>query len=143
GLNSPFNPFLQEAIQAATRPVLDRFNEVTLPGVVSQFKRAGQTVRSSPNQPGSSQFLNQVRLADKDLATTVGDIASRISFENFNQERTRQEAGVRTAEDINTQDITNSIQGLQASALPRLIDDLGIQRGTAEFNRRISTLLQA
>ncbi len=143
GGNLQGNPFLQQAIQAATRPVIDRFTDVTLPGVVGQFKNAGQTIRSNPNQPGSSQFLNQVRLADRDLSRTVGDIASKISFENFQQERQRQEAGIRTAEDISTQDIDNAIKNLQAQALPRFIEDLGIQRGIAEFDKQIARLLQS
>ncbi len=144
-LSPDSNPFLQDAIQAATRPVVERFNEVTLPGVISQFKRAGQTLRSNPDnfdRPGSSAFLNQVRLADKDIASQIGDIATNISFQNFNNERARQLQATESAERITTQDIDNTIKTLQANELPRLIDQLGIDKGLAEFNRRAQLLLQ-
>lgn len=143
GGNLNGNPFLDDAIASATRPVIERFNDVQLPGIISQFKNAGQTLRNNPNTVGSSAFLNQARLADRDLANTVGDIATRISFENFNQERGRQEAAINTAENIKTTDIDNAVKNLQAQQLPRLIDELGIDRGIQEFNTRISNLLSA
>lgn len=136
------NPFLEGAINAATRPVIDRFNEVTLPGVISQFKNAGQTIRNDPNRVGSSAFLNQVRLADKDLINAVGDISSNLSFQNFNQERSRQAQAGLAAEEITSRELDNAVKSLQSLQLPRLIEQLGVDRGLEEFRRRTESLLQ-
>lgn len=141
-LSPDSNPFLQDVISSAIRRI-NEGNAANNSAVIGQFKRAGGTLRSDPNRVGSSAFLNQARLGERDRLNAIGDITSSILGQNFQAERARQEAAIGQAENISTQDINNAIQGLQASALPRLIEDLGIQRGIEEFNQRIARLLEA
>lgn len=138
----PNNPILQRAIEAAIRPINQR-NEENQAALIGQFKRAGATLRTDPNRVGSSAFLNQARLLERDRINTIGDVGARIQLANLQAGRAEQERAVEGAERISTQDINSAIQKLQAVALPRLIKDLGIQRGLAEFNDRIQRLLNA
>ncbi len=135
------NPFLQSTLDTATRRINEQ-NQTNNSALIGQFKRAGATLRSDPNRVGSSAFLNQARLGERDRLNAIGDVTGNILSQNFQQERNRQQQGIQQAEQISTQDIGNAIEGLKATALPRLIEDLGIQRGIAEFNERISRLLQ-
>ena len=40
-------------------------------------------------------------------------------------------------------DLNNLVTGLRAVALPRLIEQMGLDRGREDFNRRVDTLLRA
>jgi hypothetical protein len=42
---------------------------------------------------------------------------------------------------LGQQEVQTTVTNLQAQALPRLIEDLGIERGLAEFQRKTSELL--
>ena len=133
------NPFLQSAIEAATRPAISAFNENVLPALRVGFTQAGQQVQDS----GSSPFVREVRRAGTDLTNTVGDIASKLSFGSFESERARQQEALGIANEFRGTEIGNQIQALQAQALPRLIEQLGLDRGLAEFRRRIDVVVQA
>ena len=45
--------------------------------------------------------------------------------------------------ELSSAEVNNTVQKLQAAALPRLIEQFGINQGVTEFNRRIDILLQA
>lgn len=141
-LDPASNPFLQSTLDTATRRINER-NQLQNQALIGQFKRAGQTLRTDPDRVGSSAFLNQARLSERDRLNAIGDVTGNILSQNFQNERNRQQQAVGQAEQITSQDINNAIQGLQATALPRLIEDLGVQRGIQEFNERIARLLQA
>lgn len=136
------NPFLQSTLDTATRRINEQ-NQLQNSALIGQFKRAGQTLRSDPDRVGSSAFLNQARLAERDRLNAIGDVTGNILNQNFQNERNRQQQAVGLAENITSQDINNTIEGLRATALPRLVQDLGVQRGIQEFNERIQRLLQA
>lgn len=46
-----------------------------------------------------------------------------------------------TGSQTNAQDVNTLVNNLQAQALPRLIDDLGVERGMDAFNQRVNSLL--
>ena len=138
-LDPASNPFLQATINAATRPLLEQFQDVTLPRLQGDFTAAGQRT-----QPGSSSaFDRAAALAQRGLASAVGEVASGIAGQNFQQERGRQQEAVTQATQISQQDIQNTIEGLRAAALPRLIEQFGVDQGLAQFNERLQTILQA
>lgn len=133
--NQGSNPFLEAAIQSAQRPTLQGLEETlsrTLPG---RFTQGGHFVQPQ----GSSPFDRAAALATGNAASALGDIASNISFGGYEAERGRQQQAIQ----LSQQDIQTSIQNLNAQALPRLIQDLGIERGMSEYQSRIQAVLQA
>lgn len=128
------NPFLQAAIEAAQRPTLQGLEETlgrTLPG---RFTLSGQ--QTQPR--GSSAFDRAAALATGQTATALGDIASQISFGAYEGERGRQQEAVG----LSQAQVDTTVKQLQAAALPRLIQDLGVERGLAEFQNRTEQLLK-
>lgn len=129
------NPFLQAAIEAAQRPTFQGLEEVlsrTLPG---RFTQGGQFVQPQ----GSSAFDRAAAIASRGASQAAADIATNLSFGVHEAERGRQQEAIG----LSQAEVETSIQNLQAQALPRLIQDLGIERGMAEFQSRIQAILQA
>jgi hypothetical protein len=133
-LDPASNPFLQATINAATRPLFEQFQDVTLP-----FTAAGQRI----GPQGSSAFDRAAAIAQRGLASAVGDVATNIAGQNFQAERGRQQEGIGLGRQLTAQDIQSTISALQAVALPRLIDQFGIDKAGEEFNNRINVVLQA
>lgn len=79
-LSPDTNPFLQATIEAATRPIIEAFQENTLPRLRASFTDAGQFIQPQ----GSSPFDLAVARASSGLANAVGDTSAEISFANFN-----------------------------------------------------------
>ena len=129
------NPFLQAAIEAAQRPTLDALVQTlsrTLPG---RFTQAGQFVQPK----GSSAFDTAAAYASSGADKALADIASNMSFGAYESERGRQTQAIQ----LGQSEVDTTVKMLQASALPRLIQDLGIERGLKEFDTRIAFLLEA
>lgn len=138
-LSPQSNPYLQATIEAAQRPALAAFQEVTMPNIRAQFTNAGQQLQGQ----GSSPFMETQRQAERDLMNSLSDISTNIAGQNFQAERSRQQEAAALAPQVQRQEVDQLVAGLQAQALPMLIEDLGIERGIAEFNQRINTLLAA
>ena len=129
------NPLIEEAIRVAQRPTLEGLQEVlgrTLPG---RFALGGQQT----NQGESSAFDRAAAIATRGVSQSLADIATTISFNAQETERARQQG----AATIGQQEVETGIAALQASALPRLIDQLGITEGTKQFQLRIDAVLKA
>jgi len=128
------NPHLQSAIESAQRPTLQAYEELlgrVLPG---QFTQAGQMT-----QPGqSSPFTRAAAIQSRGLADSLGDIATKISFGAYESERERQQGAVQ----LGQQEVQTTLQNLQAQALPRMIEQMGIEGGLKEFQRRNEQLMQ-
>jgi len=203
-LDPASNPFLASAIEAATRPVMEAYQDVTLPHLRDQFTLAGQAVQPNSSSPFEAQTLMYGRRAAQD----VGDISSRIAaanyeaerqrqlqaaglvssaqsdafqdermrqlqaaglvsgqqFEAYEAERQRQMAAAGLISDtqgrsfeserdrqmqaaaqvpaLTESDIRQSVTALQAAGLPRLIEQMGLDQGNAEFQRRMQMLMQ-
>jgi hypothetical protein len=138
-LDPASNPFLQATINAATRPLFEQFQDVTLPRLQSQFTAAGQRI----GPQGSSAFDRAAAIAQRGLASAVGDVATNIAGQNFQAERGRQQEGIGLGRQLTAQDIQSTISALQAVALPRLIDQFGIDKAGEDSNNRINVVLQA
>lgn len=138
-LSPDSNPFLQATIEAAQRPLVQQFQEQTIPQLRSQFTAAGQMIQPG----GSSPFDMAAARAQGGLSDALGDVSTNIAGQNFQAERGRQQQAVTQAMQVQQSDLDNLIRGLQASALPRSINQLGIDKGVQSFDKQISTLLQA
>lgn len=146
-LNS--NPNLDAAIRAAQRPTLEGLADTVgraLPGrftQAGQFTQANNAIDANGNIApgggggGSSAFDRAAAVATRGAANAVGDIATKMSFGNYENERNTQNqiAG------LNQQEVQTTIAGLQAQALPRMIQEMGIQRGIQLFQTNIQAVL--
>ena len=132
------NPFLDQAIRAAQRPVIEAFEQTTLPRLRTGFTRAGQLIQPESSSP----FDEAVAIASNALLNNLSDISTNISFGSFEAERARQQEAQLGIPAFESGAVQSLVQGLQAQALPRLIEDVGIERGIAQFNQMVNTLLQ-
>lgn len=138
-LSPQSNPFLAAYIQAAQRPVTEQFNRTTVPNLLGRYTQAGQQIQGA----GSTAFAGAANTAANDFTQSLSDISTRISEGAYNAERDRQTGMVGTANQISNDELQRLQKRLESAALPRLIQDLGIQRGIAEFNRRMQVIMDA
>lgn len=128
------NPFLEQAIQAAQRPTLQGLEETLSRALPGRFTQAGQFVQPQ----GSSAFDRAAAIATRGAADAMGDIATNMSFGAHEAERGRQQEAIG----LSRAEIDSTISNLQAQALPRLIEEMGIERGLQEFQRQTQQLLE-
>lgn len=129
------NPFLDAAIKAAQRPTLQGLEETlsrTLPG---RFTQAGNFTQPG----GSSAFDRAAAIATRGAFDANKDIATKMSYDSYNDERNRQQGSIQLGQN----EVNTMIEGLKANALPRLIEQMGVDKGIEEFHARITSLMQA
>lgn len=164
------NPFLNAAIEAAQRPTLQGLEETlsrTLPGrftEAGQFKQPGGS--SAFDRAGAiatrgasdaladiatnlsytmyeaergRQFEAQEGARAREDAQMKGEL-DRI-FGARENERNRQNEAAGLTSTVKAQEVDNMVKNLQAQALPRLINEFGIERGIEQFNNQVNTLL--
>jgi hypothetical protein len=73
------NPFLQGAIASATRPVMQQFQEQTLPGIQSAFSAAGRY--------GSGAQTRAIGQAQEAASRAIGDISASMTAQDYARER--------------------------------------------------------
>jgi hypothetical protein len=137
-LSPEANPFLAAMIQTAQRPVTNAFNDVVVPNLLSRFTGGGQEVQGQ----GSSAFASQARQAGQGYLDTLADIGVKIAGPAYGAERERQFQGIAQAGQLSTDQLNRMSETLKAVSLPQLVQDLGIERGMTEFNRRFDALLE-
>lgn len=131
------NPFLEGAIEAATRTTRRGLEETlsrTLPG---RFTEAGQFVQPQ----GSSAFDRAAAIATEGASAEISDIAREMAFLSAESERQRQLEAAVELPGISRQEIDALTTNLQAQALPRLIEQHGIDQGIEIFNNQMQAFL--
>ncbi len=83
------NPFLGGAVDAATAPLFERFQQETIPGLTSAFAGAGRS--GSPAEGFSAER------AATALGRGVSEQASRLAFGSAEAEAARQQAAIGAA----------------------------------------------
>jgi hypothetical protein len=86
------NPYLDTAIDAASRGVTRNYNDVVQPGISGGFSKAGRL--------GSGLHLRAQEGAQEQLARALGDISGSMSFQNYAQERDRMQQASAAAPQI-------------------------------------------
>lgn len=129
------NPFLSSAIEAAQRPTLQGLEETLTRSLPGRFTQAGQFT----NPQGSSAFDRAAAIATRGASQAVGDIATNVTAQAYGQERGLQNQAVA----LTQADVQSTISNLQAQALPRLIQQYGIDQGLTLFQTRVDSLLKA
>ena len=90
------NPYLQNAITAATRPMINAFNDQVMPGLDSNFSAAGRY--------GSGAHALASSDAGAQLQSQIGDVASQMAYNNYSDERQNQMRGMLFAPELAQQD---------------------------------------
>jgi hypothetical protein len=162
-LSPESNPYLAGTIKAATDPITQAWNEQVLPNLKLGFTKAGQTITGL----GSSPFDKAAALASNDYLSQIANTSANLAGQNYQSERDRmlqalglgqaqtgQQIGAQTSnlasqqaqQQQNLAERANQTQELvttlQSVALPRLIEQYGIDQGTQEFRNRLNTLMQ-
>lgn len=96
-LNS--NPNLQGAIDSATQGLVRQYQNAVMPGIEGNFTKAGRY--------GSNAMQGAVSDAQSNLATGIGNIATNMSYGNYNDERARQVQTSALAPSLAGMDFTN------------------------------------
>lgn len=164
------NPFLAAAITAAQRPTLQGLTETLTRDLPGRFTQSGQMVQPQGSSAFDRAAAIASRGASDtmgDIATnlsyqTTSDQLSRIFQANqsargaedtsMQAELARRNANTESAKDRQLQaagtavtasqaQVSNMVQNLQAQALPRLIQEYGIERGMDMFNNQVNGLL--
>lgn len=129
------NPFLSAAITAAQRSTAQNLQDTLSRSLPGQFLAAGHNVNPTN---GSSAFDTAAALYASRSAQSMADIATNMSNANYQAERQNQQQAVG----LGQQEVQTAINNLQAQALPRLIQQYGIDQGLQEYQSRTNQLLQ-
>lgn len=132
------NPFLQSYIEAAQRPTMQGLEETLTRSLPGRFTQNGQFTQPQ----GSSAFDRAAAIATRGAADASGDIATKISYNQVNDAQNRGLDAAKALPGVNAQEVDTMVKNLQAQALPRLIQENGIERGLALFNTRLDGLLK-
>jgi hypothetical protein len=97
------NPFQLSAIEAATRPIMQQYQEQTLPGIASGFSRAGRY--------GSGAMERAQGRAAEATGRAIGDVAANIAYTGYEAERGRQQQAL--TQQINAAEMAPQIYGQQ------------------------------
>ena len=82
------NPYQQQMIQAATRPLEQKFSEQVLPGISSLYSKSGRL--------GSGAMERALGTATEGYGRALGDITANIAGNQYQTERGLQEAAQRS-----------------------------------------------
>lgn len=149
------SPQTLQAVNAAVNPLVQAFQNTTLPGLAGQFTAAGQRVNtatanpgaSNPNLegtgPGSSAFDRANAIAGTGLQTNVASTAAGIENSAYQTGLQQQSNAVNQAQQINSNQINNLLQSLQASALPQMLQQYGINQGLQLYQSQVGNILAA
>lgn len=80
------SPYLQAQLSAALRPLRQQFTEQIIPGISSQFSKAGRY--------GSGAMERATSGATEAFTRATGDITANIAGQQFQQERAYQQAAI-------------------------------------------------
>lgn len=159
------NPWLAATVKSAQDQLQFDWENRVMPNLRTSFTGAGQNV--TPGASGSSPFDRSMALAASEQGRTLGDVATRVYGENYANERNRQlqalglgqtatgqqasaiEAGLSGQIAERGQNLADRqaktaemIATLETQALPRMIEQMGNDRGTEEFRLRLDALLK-
>lgn len=137
-LSPESNPYLQKSIEDAIAPLRQEYQNTIMPNLRIGATQNGQQI----NPYGSSVFDKASALAANEYMRNVSATATKIAGDNYSAERTRQQEAVTQQQAGTQQNVQNLVSTLNAVALPRLIEQYGIDAGTQEFNTRMANLLQ-
>lgn len=130
------NPALRDVVRFTTQNINEQFDAQDLEAR-SLFARAGQSL------PESSPFAQAQAESNVGRLDAIGESTSNILFGAFEAERGRQVQAEQAAQTRAQFEFAQAQEVLQAEALPRLVDQLGLDKGLQEFENRLANLTSA
>lgn len=100
-LNS--NPYQQEMMQAATRPLTQQFGEQVLPGISSLYSKSGRL--------GSGSMERALGTATEQYGRALGDVTSNLAGSQYQAERQLQQSALGQLAGVSAQDIQTRLAG--------------------------------
>ena len=121
-LNS--NPYQQQMMQAATRPLEQAFSQSVLPGISSLYSKSGRL--------GSGSMERALGTATEGYGRALGDVTSNLAGSQYQAERQLQQQALGMFGSTSAQDIQTRLagaQGLQSAQTQALQAQLGAAGG--------------
>ena len=121
-LNS--NPYQQQMMQAATRPLEQQFSQSVLPGISSLYSKSGRL--------GSGSMERALGTATEGYGRALGDVTSNLAGSQYQAERQLQQQALGMFGTASAQDIATRLagaQGLQSAQAQSLQAQLGAAGG--------------
>lgn len=138
------NQYMSDYIKAAqheTQMALEQTLGRTLPGRFAMAGHLTNPYQTSKPSNSSSAFDRAAALAYGEGAHALGKIATDITYQGYESERNRQQAAANSRVQLGQAEVDSTIKTLQAQALPRLIQELGIERGMKTFQDSMGQVL--
>lgn len=102
-LNS--NPYQQQMMQAATRPLQQAYSEEVLPGISSLYSKSGRL--------GSGSMERALGTATERYGRALGDVTSNLAGSQYQAERGLQQQALGQLAGVSAQDIQTQLTGAQ------------------------------
>lgn len=102
-LNS--NPYQQQMMQAATRPLEQQFSNQVLPGISSLYSKSGRL--------GSGAMENALGTATESYGRSLGDVTANLAGNQYQSERALQQSALGQFGALSAQDIQTRLAGAQ------------------------------
>lgn len=132
----PNDPRLKAWSDMATRMAREELDQAELENR-SLFGRAGQKLQES------SPFATAQAITNRSYSNAIGDIETKIFGEAREQERNRQIEAAQTGAVLGQYQWDKALENLKSQGLPRLVADLGIERGLKEWDRFMADIMEA
>ena len=100
------NPYQQQMMQAATRPLEQQFAQQVLPGISSLYSKSGRL--------GSGSMERALGTATESFGRALGDVTSNLAGSQFQQERQLQQQALGQLAGVSAQDIQTRLAGAGA-----------------------------
>ena len=100
------NPYQQQMMQAATRPLEQQFSQQVLPGISSLYSKSGRL--------GSGSMERALGTATEGFGRALGDVTSNLAGSQFQQERQLQQQALGQLAGVSAQDIQTRLAGAGA-----------------------------
>lgn len=133
------SPQTTQAIGGAVQPILNAFKQTTLPQLSGQFTASGQ--RTGPQ--GSSAFDNAAVNSQNNVLAQTGAASTGITNAAYQSGLAQQFQAIGQAGALSTTELNNLINSLQASALPQLTQQYGINQGLQLYQQQLQSILTA
>lgn len=124
------NPYGQQLMDAAVRPILDNFSDEAL-RQRGLYTGAGQQVQGA----GSSPFAQASARLSGNVANAIGDTTAQLGANLFGQQQQAQMAALGMAQQQPGMQLQNQLAATSALGLPREIAQLGMNNQANAFGQ--------
>lgn len=144
--SSAFDRAAAIATRGAADALGDIATNISYAGTEAQLARAFEAQQATQAQEMEGLFAELARQgafgeSEREAVRAAEEAERNRQFQGEQAERDRQLEATQQLAQLSSQEIQDTIANLQAQALPRLIQEFGIERGIEQFNNRMNSLL--